>query len=173
VNSLHKALMAGTSLCLANCNFAQPQACHNVTSPCCMLFISKALLILAKHNGFQHFRPPHLGIKEAHRRFLRLAEDHCVVPQSAASRNAESRLDLYVCLRGLQHGAHAELDAQHSCAVVRSSRSVSERCSRAPFGRSVARKITPQVLENSGRTQTNLEFARSARFFSGLLGYDR
>jgi len=87
---------------LANCNFAQPQACHNVTSPRCMLFISKALLILAKHNGFQHFRPPHLGIKEAHRRFFRLAEDHCVAPQSAASRNAKSRLDLYVCLRGLQ-----------------------------------------------------------------------
>jgi len=36
---------------LANCNFAQPQACHNVTSPRCMLFISWALLILANHNA--------------------------------------------------------------------------------------------------------------------------
>ena len=41
--------------------------------------------------------------------------------------------------------------------------------SNASFGRSVARKITFQLLENSGRTQTNLEIARSARFFSGLL----
>jgi hypothetical protein len=38
-------------LCLANCNFARYRACHNVTSPRCMLFISKALLILAKHSG--------------------------------------------------------------------------------------------------------------------------
>jgi len=37
------------SLCLANCNFASCRACHNVTSPRCIVFISKALLILAKH----------------------------------------------------------------------------------------------------------------------------
>jgi Integrase core domain len=36
------------SLCLANCNFARHRACNNVTCPCCMLFISKALLILAR-----------------------------------------------------------------------------------------------------------------------------
>src|SRR4030095_7598817 len=100
---------------------------------------------------------------------LWLAEDHCVAAQSAASRDAESRLDLYACLRGLQPGAHAKPDAQRNSDVVRPGRGVSERRSNASFGRSVARKITSQVLENSGRTQTNLEIARSARFFSGLL----
>ena len=100
-----------------------------------------------------------------------LVEDHCIVAQSAASRDAEGRLDLYVRVRGLQSGAHAEPDAQHSSGVVRAGRGVSERRSNVSFGRSVARKITSQLLENSGRTQTNLEIARSARFFSGLLGY--
>jgi hypothetical protein len=56
-----------------------------------------------------------------------LAEDDCLVAQSAASRNAKSRLDLHVCLRGLQPGAHAEPDAPHSFDVVRPGRSVSER----------------------------------------------
>jgi hypothetical protein len=41
-------LDGGKNVWLANCNFAKPQACHNVTSLRCMLFISKALLILAK-----------------------------------------------------------------------------------------------------------------------------
>jgi hypothetical protein len=36
-------------------------------------------------------------------------------------------------------------------------------------GRSVAPKITTQTLENSRRTQTNLEIVGSARFFSSLL----
>ena len=47
--------------------------------------------------------------------------------QSAASRNAEGRLDLHLGLRGLQPGAHAEPDAQRSSDVVRPGRSVSER----------------------------------------------
>src|ERR1700730_19436067 len=98
-----------------------------------------------------------------------LAEDHCVAAQTAASGISESRLDLHVRLRGLQPGAHAEPDAQHSSGVVRAGRGVSGQRSNASFGRSVARKITSQVLENSGITQTNLEIARSARFFSGLL----
>ena len=38
-------------VCLANCNFASRRACHNVTSSRCMLFVSKALLILAKHRS--------------------------------------------------------------------------------------------------------------------------
>src|SRR5260221_6537429 len=65
--------------------------------------------------------------EEAHRRMFWLAEDHCVVAQSAASRNAESRLDLHVCLRSLQPGAHAEPDAQRRSEVVSPGRSVSER----------------------------------------------
>src|ERR1700675_3190231 len=100
-----------------------------------------------------------------------LAEDHCVVAQSSASRNVENRLDLHVRLRGLQPGAHAEPDAQRSSDVVSPGRSVSERRSNASFGRLVARKITPQTLKNSRMTQTNLEFAGSARFFSSLLGF--
>ena len=56
-----------------------------------------------------------------------LAENHCVIAQSAASRNAEGRLDLHLGLRGLQPGAHAEPDAQRSSDVVRPGRSVSER----------------------------------------------
>ena len=36
-------------VCLANCNFVSHRACNNVTPPRSMLFISKALLILAKH----------------------------------------------------------------------------------------------------------------------------
>jgi transposase len=39
--------------------------------------------------------------KEAHRRVFWLAEDHCVVAQSAASRNVEGGLDIHVRLRGL------------------------------------------------------------------------
>ena len=101
---------------------------------------------------------------------LWLAEDYCVVAQSAASRNAESRLDFHVGLRGLQLGAHAEPDAQHSSDVVRPGRRVSERRSHASCGRSVAQKFTSEALETSGITQTNLEITRSARFFSGLLG---
>jgi membrane protease YdiL (CAAX protease family) len=38
-----------TFVCLANCNFASHRTCHNVTPHRCMLFISKAVLILAKH----------------------------------------------------------------------------------------------------------------------------
>ena len=72
-------------------------------------------------------------------------------------------------MRGLQSGAHAEPDAQHSSGVVRAGHGVSERPSNASFGLSAVRKITSQVLENSAITQTHLEIARSARFFSGLL----
>jgi len=35
-------------LCVANCNFVFYRTCNNVTSAHCMLFIVKALLILAK-----------------------------------------------------------------------------------------------------------------------------
>jgi hypothetical protein len=38
------------------------------------------------------------------------------------------------------------------------------------LGRSVARKITPQILENSRMTQTDQEIAGSAQFFRSLLG---
>jgi hypothetical protein len=41
----------GGIVCLANCNFASHRACHNVTCPRCMLFIAKALSILAKHRS--------------------------------------------------------------------------------------------------------------------------
>jgi hypothetical protein len=41
-------------VCLANCNFASRMACHNVTFSRCMLFVSKALLILAKHRGLEN-----------------------------------------------------------------------------------------------------------------------
>jgi hypothetical protein len=37
------------------------------------------------------------------------------------------------------------------------------------LGRWVARKITPQMLENSRITQTDQEIAGSARFFRSLL----
>ena len=40
--------------------------------------------------------------EEAHRRMFWLAEDDCADAQSAASRDAEGRLDLYVRVRGLQ-----------------------------------------------------------------------
>src|ERR1700756_5553025 len=98
-----------------------------------------------------------------------LAEDRCVVAQSAASRNAEGRLDLHLRLRGLQFGAHAEPDAQRSSDVVSRGRSVSEWSCNASLGRSVARKITPQMLENPRITQTDQEIAGSARFFRSLL----
>src|SRR6201998_1670199 len=100
-----------------------------------------------------------------------LAEDRCVVAQSAASRNAEGRLDLHLRLRGLQFGAHAEPDAQRSSDVVSRGRSVSEWSCNASLGRSVARKITPQMLENPRITQTDQEIAGSARFFRSLLGF--
>src|ERR1700675_2409718 len=93
-----------------------------------------------------------------------LAEDDCAVAQSTASRDAEGRLDLYVRVRGLQSGAHAEPDAQRS-DVVRPGGSVSERSCNASLGRSVARKITPQRHESSRVTQTDQEIAGSERFF--------
>ena len=37
-------------VCLAKCNFVIHRPCNNVTSALCMLFILKALLILAKHS---------------------------------------------------------------------------------------------------------------------------
>jgi hypothetical protein len=36
-------------VCVANCNFVIHRTCRNFTSARCMLFIVKALLILAKH----------------------------------------------------------------------------------------------------------------------------
>src|ERR1700739_5152664 len=98
-----------------------------------------------------------------------LAEDDCAVAQSAASRDAEGRLDLYVRVRCLPSGAHAEPDAQRSSDVVRPGRSVSARAAMLLWGRSVARKITPQMLENSRMTQTDQEIAGSERFFRSLL----
>src|ERR1700722_9908970 len=109
--------------------------------------------------------------EEAHRRMFWLAEEYCADAQSAASRDAEGRLDLYVRVRGLQSGAHAEPDAQRSFDVGRPGRSVSERSCNASLGRSVARKITPQMLENSRMTQTDQEIAGSERFFRSLLEF--
>src|SRR5215470_6977460 len=50
IQQLREAMPFGQQLCLANCNFASQRACHNVTSPRRMLFISKAFVILAKHS---------------------------------------------------------------------------------------------------------------------------
>src|SRR6516225_11564122 len=46
---VHPLVCSPADLCLANCNFASHRTCHNVTPHRCMLFISKAVLILAKH----------------------------------------------------------------------------------------------------------------------------
>ena len=56
-----------------------------------------------------------------------LVEDHRVIAQSASSGNAEGRLDLYLRVRGLQLGAHAKLDDQHSSGAVGLGRGVFER----------------------------------------------
>jgi hypothetical protein len=48
--------------------------------------------------------------EEAYRRMLRLAEDNRAATEGAASWSLESGLGLYVCLCGLQSGAHAESD---------------------------------------------------------------
>ena len=106
----------------------------------------------ARHAGYATSQKKRKRIEEAW-----LVEDHCIVAQSAASRDAEGRLDLYVRVRGLQSGAHAQPDAQHSSGVVRAGRGVSERRSNASFGRPVEQRITSQVLENSGLAQINLE----------------
>jgi len=50
-----------------------------------------------------------------------------LLPQGAASRDAEGGLDLYIRVCGLQSGAHAEPDAQRSSGVVLAGRGVSER----------------------------------------------
>jgi len=52
------AIIAIELQCLANCNFANCRACHNVTSPRCIVFISKALLILAKHSLIHEIDAP-------------------------------------------------------------------------------------------------------------------
>src|SRR5271156_1643510 len=97
-----------------------------------------------------------------------LAEDHRVTAQAAASRNPEGGLDFYVRLRGLQSGAHAQLVSRYCSGAVNAGRGVSTARSNATFGRSVARKITPQTRKNSRMTQTNPEIAGAARFFSSL-----
>ena len=88
------------------------------------------LVRTARHAGYAISQKK----RKRNRRMFWRAEDYCAVAQSAASRNAESRLDLHVCLRGLQPGAHAEPDAQHSSDIVSPGRSVSERRSNASFG---------------------------------------
>jgi len=65
--------------------------------------------------------------EEAHRRVFRLAEDDCAITQGAPSRNVEGGLDVYLCLRGLQLGAHAKPDGHCGSSAVGSGRSVSER----------------------------------------------
>src|ERR1700736_5151867 len=99
-----------------------------------------------------------------------LAEDHCVVAQGAASRDAEGRLDLYVRVRGLQSGAHAEPDAQRSPGVVRVGRGVAERRRNAQFRTSAARTIARKTAQDPQITQARAEFARPTQFFSSLLG---
>jgi hypothetical protein len=56
--------------------------------------------------------------KEAHRRMLWLAEDDWVAAQGAASRNAESRLDLCLRVRGLKPGAYAQPDGPRGSDTV-------------------------------------------------------
>src|ERR1700686_1627038 len=65
--------------------------------------------------------------KETHRRMFRLAENDCVAAQGAASRNVEGGLDVYLCLRGLQPGAHAKPDGRRGSSAVSRGHSVSQR----------------------------------------------
>jgi len=63
--------------------------------------------------------------EETHRRVLWLAEDDCSIPQGAASGNVEGRLDVQLCVRRLQPGAHAKSDGRRSSSAVSPGHSVS------------------------------------------------
>ena len=57
-----------------------------------------------------------------------------LLSQGASSRNLEGGLDVYVCVRGLQFGAHAKPDGRSGCCAVSPGRSVCERSGNAIRG---------------------------------------
>src|SRR5215831_497640 len=113
--------------------------------------------------------PPQPEEKEAHRRVLWLAEDHCVVAQSAASRNVKGRLDLHVRLCGLQPGAHAKSHGQHSSGAVSRGRSVCEWRRDDHSGASVGEKRSRKTTQKLKNDHTRTEIRRSTQNFSSLL----
>ena len=66
-----------------------------------------AARLMTARRGMLGYRPQPEK-EEADRGMLRLAEDHRADAQGAASRGVQGRLDLYLRLRRLQSGAHAE-----------------------------------------------------------------
>src|SRR5262249_55862134 len=100
---------------------------------------------------------------------LWLAEDHCVVAQSAASRNVKGRLDLHVRLRGLQPGAHAKSHGQHSFGAVSPGRSVCEWRQDDHSGASVGEKSARKTTQGSQMVTRGQKFVIQTRIFSSLL----
>ena len=107
--------------------------------------------------------------EEAHRRMLRLAEDHRAAAQTAAPRRTESGLDFLSRLRSLQSGAHAKLDGCYRSGAVSLGRSVSEGCENADHEHPTTRKIAAKPTPYSEMTQQGEKSARATQFFSGLL----
>jgi len=88
-----------------------------------------------------------------------LAEDHCVVAPSASSWNVEGGLDVYVGMRGLQLGAHAEPDGHHSSGAVGPGRSVSERRGNAILGAQRHENRREKQTHNTGVVHPGKVFA--------------
>ena len=74
------AIIAIELQCLANCNFANCRACHNVTSPRCIVFISKALLILAKHRSTQAYLKSPVNTRVSHFFLLPVSHSKTILP---------------------------------------------------------------------------------------------
>src|SRR5271169_2403989 len=98
-----------------------------------------------------------------------MVEDDCLAAQGAASRNVQSGLDVYLCLRGLQPGAHAKPDGRHGSRAVSPGRSVSERRGNARSGRPEVRKSARKASPKSENHATRTDIARATQFFSTLL----
>src|ERR1700694_2908805 len=99
-----------------------------------------------------------------------LAEDDRTVTQSAASRNVEGGLDLYVRLRSLQPGAHAKPDGCRVSRAVSPGRGVSTWRCKGQLGHARARKPARNKLTTQKPVIREEEIARSTHFFSSLLG---
>src|SRR3989442_1394533 len=95
---------------------------------------------------------------------LRLAEDDCPAAESTASRSLQSGLDLYLRLRGLQLGAHAQPGGRSS-GRVSPGRRVSGWAWIRPRGPEQSEINSLDITHDEKRQEKH----RIHQFFSSLL----
>src|SRR2546427_3724429 len=99
---------------------------------------------------------------------LRLAEDDCPAAESTASRSLQSGLDLYLRLRGLQLGAHAQPGGRSS-GRVSPGRRVSGWAWIRPRGPEQSEINSLDITHDEKRQEKH----RIHQFFSSLLDRPR